>query len=425
MIRLFFKLIWLALLLLGSYYIWLATTANAEPAVHGPSAYSSVDVEIWTDAGYEPVYMPGEPLHIYFRAAYDCYITLYEIDAEGNVFLLYPYQPHLSNFVRGGVVYCLNDLLGEYELTALGHHGMSYIGAFASPVVYSTPRWLRPHPCFGFVDVYYAAYYYGRVTYDPFLAMARINARIGRGLNIHITIGCPHYYYYVGGWVHYPVYLHNVYYRNSWYNTYRKTRYLVRDTYEKNRHYSPPRSSLAEKRVRTPKDKSGDSFDTKNGVYRNRTGALKSADSGVRTKDSSRIATDRKANSTDRLEERRLPKVTRKAPTSDRYRPPTVDKRSGQQSHPPAVRSRSGESSRSSAMSGKQRAPNTRSYTAPKRTQKSSSAQKSGVVQKRTNPPRGSASVKQRSSSSRSTAKAKSAPPRSKSSQSSARKKVK
>ena len=88
---LFAKIIWLILLLLGSYFAWLVTTAKAEP-VASKQSYSSVDVEIWTDAGYEPVYMPGEPVNIYFRAAYDCYITLYEIDTEGNVFLLYPYE---------------------------------------------------------------------------------------------------------------------------------------------------------------------------------------------------------------------------------------------------------------------------------------------------------------------------------------------
>ena len=215
------------------------------PATGTLHASSQVDVEIWTDYGYEPVLEYGQEMDIYFRTEADCYITIYQIDTDGNVYLLYPAYSNMNNFVRGGVVYCLSDLYDGYDYYIDSVDGIAYISAFACPIPYSVPRWLRPHPYFLHERVYYYDYYQPIVC-SPYWAMEDIHARFCSHLGISVHFGFGHFYFYVGNRVRYPVYIVDRYHRHAWYrshtiarkNVRRMYRNVERYTYNNRRFYS-------------------------------------------------------------------------------------------------------------------------------------------------------------------------------------------
>ena len=60
-----------------------------------------LDVEISTDRGDDGVYDSGDKIEIKARASDDAYLLVYDIDAEGNVRLLFP-TGHRRGYVEGG-----------------------------------------------------------------------------------------------------------------------------------------------------------------------------------------------------------------------------------------------------------------------------------------------------------------------------------
>jgi hypothetical protein len=187
--------------------------------------HSPLVVDVWTNRGEGAVYYPGERIMVYFRASRDCYVTLYNIDAEGYVHLLYPARAFDSHFIMGGVTYRIPSRRDPYYLTVSGPHGIEYIEAVASvePFHDRTPwyldpeygdwrDWEDPWTLFGDEYEYYDEDYdyfvdRGVVRGDPFLGIQRINSRM-------IPYDYPSDYYataytsfYVGRRVSYPRYL--------------------------------------------------------------------------------------------------------------------------------------------------------------------------------------------------------------------------
>lgn len=200
-----------------------AVVALALPA-RGSLDYSIV-VDIWTDREEDFFYLPGDPMRVYFRPAEDCYILVYQIDTDGNVFLLFPPAYGRAFFARGGVTYCVNDFFPDLELEVYGASGVGYVGVLASPVPFCVPHWLRPHPVFrGWISVS-SPWYYGRVVEEPYVAICQINARIIEGWGAGLRLGAGYCWFYVER-CYVPVY-------PIWHRRYWEVRVVTRPVYDR------------------------------------------------------------------------------------------------------------------------------------------------------------------------------------------------
>lgn len=74
-------------------------------------------VEVWTDRGDDP-YARGQGVRVRFRADQDAYVTLFRVDTDGRVRVLFPREPWQDNFARGG---------REYEAQGGGDRDAFYI----------------------------------------------------------------------------------------------------------------------------------------------------------------------------------------------------------------------------------------------------------------------------------------------------------
>jgi hypothetical protein len=153
-------------------------------------------LDVWTSKGEGAVYRPGERMRVYFRASADCYVTLYNIDTQGYVHLLYPARRMDQHFIEGGVTYRIPARRDPYDLVISGPSGIEYIEGVASiaPFREEFPWYLDPEysewedtdtPWTLFGDDY-GEYgddydYYadiGVVRGDPFLGIQRIDRRL-------------------------------------------------------------------------------------------------------------------------------------------------------------------------------------------------------------------------------------------------------
>ena len=107
--------------------------------VPGPKA-GPLEIELWADRDNEDTYYEGDNITLYFRTNRDAYVTLYNIDARGNVFLLYPQHPEDPHFVRGGTTYELPDRRDDYDLWITGPPGVEFVQAVASLRPFDVPE---------------------------------------------------------------------------------------------------------------------------------------------------------------------------------------------------------------------------------------------------------------------------------------------
>ena len=60
-------------------------------------------VEVW--ANEEDTFRRGQQIRVYFRTSQDAYVTVFRVDTDGRVRVLYPVEPWEDNFARGGQRY--------------------------------------------------------------------------------------------------------------------------------------------------------------------------------------------------------------------------------------------------------------------------------------------------------------------------------
>ncbi len=112
---------------------------NYAPNQIVPGPREPLEVEVWADRDNEATYHEGEKISLYFRANRDAYVALYNIDARGQVFLLYPQHQDDPHFVRGGVIYELPDRRDDYDLWVTGPPGVEFVQAVASLRTFDLP----------------------------------------------------------------------------------------------------------------------------------------------------------------------------------------------------------------------------------------------------------------------------------------------
>ncbi len=204
-------------------------------AAVAPALASRLDVEVWTDRGGDAVYEPGDPMRVKVRTTDDAYLLVYELDSEGRVNLLYPWNRGAGR-IEARRTLRIPEAASNYQLVVEQKTGQGFIVAIASDRPFrDLPWYLRPF------DPQAAAIGYerddrdrdagdrsgdadddnfdaqGRVMGDPYVAMERIRRRVmDRPADVE-TFASSYASYYVHEQVRYPRYLCNDCHRpNRW-----------------------------------------------------------------------------------------------------------------------------------------------------------------------------------------------------------------
>jgi hypothetical protein len=191
--------------------------------VLAPPAARAGGVDIWTDRGKDAVYEPGEPVEIKVRASDDGYLLVYDIDSEGYVRVLYPYEGS-SGYVEGRQTYRVPPYQSGLQLVVQGPVGQGYIVALVSHEPFNAlPRFLRPYDPqaegVGYVgeEEEEGVTSDGRIMGDPFVAMERIRRQVLSDANDPEMFATGYTSYYIHQPVRYPRYLCNDCHRpNQW-----------------------------------------------------------------------------------------------------------------------------------------------------------------------------------------------------------------
>jgi hypothetical protein len=124
-------------------------------------------VEVWTNR--DELLRPGESVRVYFRAHENAYVTVFRVDTDGRVDVLFPAAPWENNYARGGRRYQIDNYRGRYAFVADEYPGQGYLFAVASrdPYDYAAivtgDRW----------DYRYIAHD-GRIVGDPYVALTEL-----------------------------------------------------------------------------------------------------------------------------------------------------------------------------------------------------------------------------------------------------------
>ncbi len=152
----------------------LLASLSGPPAT--PAAATRLDsdrsrVSVWTDRGDDP-YQTGRSARVYVRADRDAYITIFRVDTDGQIRVLFPHDPWEDNFVRGGREFEVQDTRDDDAFYVDDYPGVGYVFAVASPAPFeydaitSGDHW----------D--YRAVSDGRVRGDPYVALTDLAQRI-------------------------------------------------------------------------------------------------------------------------------------------------------------------------------------------------------------------------------------------------------
>jgi hypothetical protein len=174
----------------------------------------TLGLEVWTDRGDDAVYQTGDAMQVKVRSSDDSYLLVYEIDATGQVSVLYPWRRG-SNLVEGKRTYRLPPENSGYELAVEKATGQGYIVAIASRRPFrDLPWYLRPFDpqgeSMGYEDRHDEEDGFdesGKVVGDPMVAMERIRRRVLDHPEATDDFATSYASYYVGHEVRYPRYL--------------------------------------------------------------------------------------------------------------------------------------------------------------------------------------------------------------------------
>ena len=146
---------------------WLAlpgiATAISPARTRHPSAQSPY-VQIWTNR--DDVLHRGDKVRVYFRTATDGYVTVFRIDTDGRVRVLFPVGPWDDNYARGGAPYQVDPRDDGYTFRVDDYPGQGYVFAIASLDPFLYTRYVRNDHW-----DYEALGADGRVAGDPYVAI--------------------------------------------------------------------------------------------------------------------------------------------------------------------------------------------------------------------------------------------------------------
>ncbi len=151
--------------------VLLLALTISDPTAVRPYGYYKPRVEVWTAKGDNPFFR-GDGARVYLRADQDAYVTLFRVDTDGRVRVLFPRAPWEDNFVRGGQEFEVQNYPASYAFTVDDYPGVGYLFAVAAadPFVYD-PIETGDHWDYRVIAD-------GRVRGDPYVALTDLAGRI-------------------------------------------------------------------------------------------------------------------------------------------------------------------------------------------------------------------------------------------------------
>ena len=197
--------------------VMLALALSLIPALPGIGAARGLSVDVWTDRGNDAVYQPGQAIQVKVRASDDAYVLVYEIDAQGYVHTLFPYE-RSRGLVEGRRTYDVGAGRSDASLVVEGPVGQGYIVSIASLDPFQALPWyLRPADPraeeLGYADApddeKEGVTEEGRIVGDPFVAMERIRRDVLGHPEDSGSFATDYSSYFVHHEVRYPRYICN------------------------------------------------------------------------------------------------------------------------------------------------------------------------------------------------------------------------
>ena len=129
-------------------------------------------VELWTNRGDAAVYTRGERVRVFFKLDRDAFVTVFRVDTDGRVRVLFPREPWDDNFARGGREFEVEGRSSDDAFSIDDYPGVGYLfavaaaDAFTYGAIESGDHW----------D--YRVIADGRVRGDPYVALTDLAQRI-------------------------------------------------------------------------------------------------------------------------------------------------------------------------------------------------------------------------------------------------------
>ena len=132
-------------------------------------AYDGPQIQLWTDRDDGTVYHRGDRVRVYFRTDDDAYVTIFRIDTDGRVRVLFPVDPWDDNFARGGRAYEVRPTDDAYAFMVDEYPGEGYVFAIATRDPFDYREMVR-----GDHWDYRVIASNGRVAGDPYVAIENL-----------------------------------------------------------------------------------------------------------------------------------------------------------------------------------------------------------------------------------------------------------
>jgi len=170
----------------------VSPTASASPPL---VRAGNDEIRVWVDDLWD-VYPSYDDVVISIRARHACYATVFVVDTDGYVHVVYPFSPRHNAWVRAGITY--RYTAHELGLDALGGAGVAYVFAVGSrdPFDYSY---------YG-DDIFVGRYGY-RIWGDPYVACRNVYISLLPAQCQWDMVFVGSARFYVRQWVRYPSYL--------------------------------------------------------------------------------------------------------------------------------------------------------------------------------------------------------------------------
>ncbi len=160
--------IWLAALvaLMGSALVTPGSVEGQTQVQAADYEAYALEARVWLDRGAEPVLRRGDRVRVYYRTSEDAYVSIFHIDTNGTVRLVFPSAPSENHYARGGRDYRLLFPESSYWFVR-DYPGMGYFFAVASPIPFDFSALRYSH-----YDGGWDLTQVGRQLYtDPYVAM--------------------------------------------------------------------------------------------------------------------------------------------------------------------------------------------------------------------------------------------------------------
>ena len=154
-----------------------ASPAMGEPPAHPAYLFGrhavgvGPSLELWTNQ--DEVFQRGDRVKVYFRASEDAYVTVFRVDTDGRVRVLYPVEPWNDNYARREQRYEIKQYGDNHAFVVDDYPGQGYVFGVASRDPFDYGALVRgDHWDYRVVSAN------GRITGDPYVALTDLVERI-------------------------------------------------------------------------------------------------------------------------------------------------------------------------------------------------------------------------------------------------------